>query len=167
MKVIKIECVYKHAEALPFEEPEERAGFLVRNEIEFCRKLACLLNEPDDADDLPGMDRPIISVSLENISGRADAAPVRYELQLVVLIPAADWALMDDSANALNLSALVLQKLEREILFFAHEQKLAAREEAREKKIGDTCSLSFKEFVDRVNAAETTDADADTRKEGV
>ena len=164
MKMIKIECTFRHSEPLPFEEPEERESFLVRNYTEFLRELSCRVVEPDDADDLPGMDRPLVFVSLENESGKASAAPVTYSLQLIVLIPRSEWTFMDDSANSLNLAAIVLQKLDQEILFFSHRQRFLAREEKRSKKLGDTTRMSFKEFLDRVNAAETTDADEDTQK---
>lgn len=165
MKMIKVECTFRHSEPLPFEEPEEREGFLVRNYTEFLKELSCRVVEPDDTDDLPNMDRPMVFVSLENESGKANAAPVAYSLQLIVLIPRADWTFMDDSANSLNLAALVLQKLDQEILFFSHRQRFLAREEKRAKKLGDTKRMSFKEFVDRVAAAESTDSDDDSQKD--
>lgn len=163
--MIKVECTFRHSEPLPFEEPEEREGFLVRNCTEFLRELACRVVEPDDTDDLPNMDRPLVFVSLENESGKANAAPVMYSLLLTVLIPGSDWTFMDDTANSLNLAALVLQKLDQEILFFSHRQRFLADEEKRTKKLGDTKRISFKEFVDRVNSAETTDGDDGPRKD--
>lgn len=167
MKIIKSEGTFRHAEPLPFEEPEERAAFLVRTHTEFVRRLVESLGEPDDTPDVKELgDQPIVLVEIES-AGRAGAAPVAYGFRLIALVPHTAWVFMDDSENALNLSALMLKELERKILFFANDERLRAREEARAKRIGYTDGLTFEEFVDLVNAAESTDSDADTRKEEV
>lgn len=165
MKIIKVECTFRHSNPLPFEEPEERDGFLVRTYTEFLRQLTFQLGEPDEVDDLPNMDRSLVFVDLENEIGKASASPVVYSLLLTVLIPSSDWVFMSDSENALNLTVLVLQELDQKILFFAHRQSFLAREEKRSKKLGDMKRMTFEEFVAKVSAAETTDSDDDAQKD--